>query len=236
MQLPYDITEDRNVTWDARATLHDGGESTDARTATLSAAEPLMGTTWELTGRYTSYYTEDYYTSPTTPHYAEATLHLTVEGGQDPLEPYPRYVLTGGTVFWDYNHVFGDCTRSTPAITFDVTDELPGFGSGFWFDTSTDPATASGRVWLQTPWVTVTSVCDDGTHVREHRHILNWFNNADLPPVPVTGNGTLVRGTYCTVGSFPNGSHHVQRTDYVMRRLVPGDTSEPPPLHQGQCL
>lgn len=229
VQLPYDLAEDREVLWEATTTLHDGGESSHERAATLSGAEPLMGSNWELTARHMVHWV-----GRGTPYYATATILLTFEPGQDPMDPEADYVITSGTISWDYSHEFGDCTRSAPALTFDL-EEANIFSRRMTLDARQTPVTATGWIRTQTPWVTVSSVCESGSSTREHRDTHNWFEiGADDPP-QVVQDGELIRGTRCFVQDFTT-SKFVTRSDYVIRRLRPGDESPPPTLHEGSCV
>ncbi len=230
VQLPYDLTSDREVVWTATATLHDGGESAHEATATLAGAEPLLGSTWELTARHTTHWI-----GYATPWYATATILLTFEPGQDPQDPQPDYAIAGGTITWDYSHASDNCTRSAPAVTFDV-EEPHIFSRYITFDTTQAPITATGWIRTQTPWVTVAVECEFSSSTRDHRGTHTWFEaDADDPP-QVVQDGELIRGTHCFVQPHVNGTTFTTRSDYVIRRLRPGDDSPPPALHEGSCL
>lgn len=230
MQLPYDLTDDREIAWTATATLHDGGESSHARSATLSGAEPLLGTTWELTARHTTHWI-----GYATPYEATATILLTFEPGQDPTSPQPTYAISDGTISWDHSHASDSCSRSAPAVTFDV-EEANIFSRRLTFDAPETPITVTGWIRTQTPWVTVQVVCDSYSDTREHRDTHIWFEVASDDPPQVVQDGELARGTRCFVQHHTNGTTFTTRSDYVIRRIRPGDDMPAPPLHEGSCI
>lgn len=231
VQLPYDLSEDREVAWTATTALHDGGESAHERTATLSGVEPLLGTTWALTAKHTVHWI-----GFSTPYYATATILLTFEPGQDPMDPQPDYAITGGTISWDYSHATPNCTASAPAITFDLEEANIFSPRRITFDATQTPFAVTGWLRTQTPWVTVSSVCDAYSGTREHRATHNWFEVGPGDPPQTVQDGELIRGTRCFVQHHTNGTTFTTRSDYVIRRLRPGDTSPPPTLHEGSCL
>ncbi len=139
LPLGYDLEDTKTATFQAWVELPDGGKTDHEVAATLSGDEPLMGTTWEFDATHTTSYTG----IPNTPYTSTTHLILTFEPGQDPSEPNPRYVVTGGTVTFNWTHTLGECSYVAPSITFDVTDEIAN-NSVLIFDTTKDPVTYRG--------------------------------------------------------------------------------------------
>jgi hypothetical protein len=153
--LGYDLEQDKAVTYRAWVELPDEGESKDETTATITGEEPLMGRTWELTAVDSAYYLMP----PGTPQVSTAHLILSFEPGQDAEEPNPRYVVTGGTVTYDYNFTYGGCTH-TGGITFEVTDTITS-DSHITFNTMTTPVTYWGWVSTVGPEFETIAHCGD---------------------------------------------------------------------------
>ena len=190
--LDFDVTEDTPVTFGARAELHEGGVSEHETGATLAGEEPLMGRVWELEAASTTGWPGIPYTSWT----ASTRLTLQFAPGQPGTEPHPRYIVTGGTVTYDYNHTYYDCTYSAPVLTFDVT---PGISqdSELRFDTTTQPVRYSGVIYTQGPEFEVTESCGGGDpSTRTQRAANTWVLVQQGEPEPVSGDRRSITGTY----------------------------------------
>lgn len=214
VQLPYDLTDDRSVVVRARVALHSGGESTDESTAVLTGRTPIMGYEWELVGSHRTYWTGPI---PHTPYHASSVLTLEFAPGQDPDEPNPEYVLTGGTVTWDYSHTYYSCVFSSPAVTFEVTPEIA-VNSSLVFDTSVQPARYSGWVRTFGPMIEITESCGESTGTRLHRAYNVWVELDASEAKPVSADGTTITGTHLDGTQFP-GYAFVLESTYTIRRV-----------------
>lgn len=173
MPLSYDLTADKAVTFRAWVTLHSGGESEHETGATLTGSEPLMGTEWVLEAVQTAGWTAESGV-PHTPYTATTRLTLRFAPGQSPTEPRPRYVVTGGTVTFDYNHTYYNCTSTAPVLTFDVTEQVSQ-QSRLFFDTTVNPVRYYGLIYTQGPDFQVSTVCTSDPDTRTHRAANTWL-------------------------------------------------------------
>jgi hypothetical protein len=211
MPLPYDLTEDKAVTFRAWVNLHSGGESQHQSGATLTGEEPLMGSVWELQATHTSGWNDG---TPHTPYTATARLTLRFAPGQDPAEPHPRYIVTGGSVTYDYNHSYFDCTYSAPAITFDVTAEVS-LDSRLIFDATTSPVRYNGVIFTQGPEFQVVEQCGGGgSSTRTHKATNTWLLVQPGASLSVSGDRRSIAGTYRTgsgVGFYIESRYTITR-------------------------
>jgi hypothetical protein len=190
--LSYDLTEAKPVAIRAWVNLHDGGESQHQTGATLSGEEPLMGTVWEMEAVHTSGWTPGSGV-PHTPYTATARLTLRFAPGQSPAEPHPRYIVTGGTVTFDYNHTYYNCTTTAPVLTFEVTEEVS-LDSELRFDTTVNPVRYSGLIYTQGPEFEVTTTCDE-TGTRTHRATNTWLLIESEDALAVSSDRRSITGT-----------------------------------------
>lgn len=207
--LGYDLKEDKAVTFRAWVEFPDEGQSDHEVIATLGGDAPLMGTTWEFVSTETF---DDPYISPYT---TTARLTLTFAEGQDPNEPHPRYVITGGMVTWDYNFTTDVCTVTSPVFTFDVTDEMTGI-SQLVFDTTLSPVGYSGELYTNGPEFEVTSYCGDDTFKQTNRANNNWMEWTAEDGQTVSADGTTISGTYTIFSEIFNG---VIESKYTITRI-----------------
>lgn len=213
--LGYDLEDDRSVTFAARATLHDGGESDHEVAATVTGGEPIMGYEWVMEATNVYKYSESV---PATPHVSTANLTLTFEEGQAPGEPDPRYVITGGTVTYDYNHTYFDCTFSAEPVTFEVTDEIAGT-SALVFHTSTSPVTYTGVISTRGPEFQYQRACEDGdSSTGTHRATDAWLVYDSDEPQPVSADRESITGTYRRVTDVFIGDFIVE-SNYTITRV-----------------
>lgn len=211
MPLSYDLEEEKPVTFRTWVTLHSGGESRHETGATLSGEEPIMGTVWELEAVHTSGWTGGI---PHTPYTATAHLTLQFAPGQSPADPHPRYLVTGGTVTYDYNHTYFDCTYSAPAITFDVTEEVS-LESRLDFDATMTPVRYTGLIYTQGPEIQVVESCGDGSSTRTQRAANTWLLVQPGEARTVSADRRSVVGTYRTEagnGFFIESDYTITRT------------------------
>ncbi|MEZ0332774.1 MAG: hypothetical protein ACAI18_02100 [Gemmatimonadales bacterium] len=210
--LSYDLTEATPVTIRAWVNLHDGGESRHETGATLSGEEPIMGTVWEMEAVHTSGWTTASGV-PNTPYTATAHLTLSFAPGQSAAEPHPRYIVTGGTVTFDYNHTYYNCTTTAPVLTFEVTEDVS-LESELTFDTTVSPVRYSGLIYTQGPEFQVTTTCDE-TSTRTHRAANTWLLIESEDALPVSSDGRSITGTdrdETSVGSFIQVDYTITRT------------------------
>jgi hypothetical protein len=211
--LEYDLAEERPVTFRAWVDLHDGGESQDQTGATLSGEEPIMGTVWEMEAVHTSAWTAGSGV-PHTPYTATARLTLRFAPGQSPTEPHPRYVVTGGTVTYDYNHTYYDCTYSAPVLTFEVTEEVS-LDSELRFDTTVNPVRYHGLIYTQGPEFEVQGNCGgDPVEPRTHRATNTWLLLESQDALGVSADGRSITGTYrneASVGFYIQSDYTITR-------------------------
>jgi hypothetical protein len=211
--LPYDLEEAKPVTIRAWVNLHDGGESRHETGATLSGEEPIMGTVWEMEAVHTTGWTPES-GIPHTPYTATARLTLRFAPGQSPAEPHPRYVVTGGTVTFDYNHTYYECSYSAPALTFEVTEEVS-LESELRFDTTVNPVRYSGVIYTQGPEFEVFETCGDGGDTRIHRAANTWLLLEPEDALPVSSDRRSITGTDRDVSGV--GSYI--QVDYTITRI-----------------
>jgi len=208
--LGYDLTEDKAVTFRAWVEFPDEGQSDHEVVATLGGDAPLMGTTWE----FVSTETVDEYVPHTTPYTATAHLTLTFAEGQDPKEPHPRYVITGGTVTVDYSHTYYDCTLNG-STTFDVTDEMTGV-SELIFDTTLSPVGYSGILYTNGPEFEVQQNCGSSGSS-------TWTNNANNSWMEWTaGDGQTVSADRQTISGkecVGCDDHFIRESTYTITRI-----------------
>jgi hypothetical protein len=191
--LSYDLTEATPVTIRAWVNLHDGGESRHETGATLSGEEPIMGTVWEMEAVHTSGWTTASGV-PHTPYTATAHLTLGLAPGQSAGEPHPRYIVTGGTVTFDYNHTYYNCTSTAPVLTFEVTEDVS-LESELRFDTTVNPVRYSGLIYTQGPELEVFETCGDGGNTRIHRATNTWLLLESQDALPVSSDRRSITGT-----------------------------------------
>lgn len=172
-----------------------------------------MGSVWELEATNTSYWTGGI---PATPYTATAHLILSFAAGQDPQEPYPEYVVTGGTVNWDYSHTYYDCTYSTSPIAFDAVDYSG--QSSITFDTTTTPATYTGYIYTLGPSVEVAASCGDLSETRNQNAKNVWLKIDPSDSGTVSGDSMMITGTYRTSTDFTGYSFVVEST-YTLKRI-----------------
>ncbi len=208
--LGYDLEADKAVTFEAWVELPDEGESRQHTEATLSGEEPLMGREWE----FVSTETVDEYAPHTTPYSATAHLTLTFAKGQDPKEPHPRYVITGGTVTVDYSHTYYDCTLSGSA-TFDVTDEMTGV-SELIFDTTLSPVGYSGILYTNGPEFEVQQDCgSSGSSTWTNNANNSWMEWTPEDGQTVSADRMTISGKEC-VGC---NDHFIRESTYTITRV-----------------
>jgi hypothetical protein len=208
--LSYDLTEATPVTIRAWVNLPDGGESQHQTGATLTGEEPIMGTVWEMEAVQTTGWPGIPYT-PTT---ATARLTLRFAPGQSPTEPHPRYIITGGTVTYDYNHTYYDCTYSAPVLTFEVTEEVSG-ESELRFDTTVNPVRYSGLIVTRGPEFEVFESCGEGGSTRTHRATNVWLLIEPGAARAVSGDRWSIVDTYRNEnanGFFVESNYTITRT------------------------
>lgn len=211
--LSYDVEDDTPVTFNARVTLSDDGESEDAEGAVLTGAEPIMGHEWELVAEQQFFWTGGI---PHTPYGATAHLTLAFADDQATTEPHPRYVITGGTVTFDYNHTYYDCSYSAPVVTFDPAD-YPDNTSELFFDTTTDPVGYSGTLYTVGPDVEVTGSCGDAVDVQSEPTRNTWLKFDPSDGMVVSADGESISGTYRTSNDFTGYSFVVESTYTITR-------------------
>jgi hypothetical protein len=171
-----------------------------------------MGTVWEMEAVHTSGWTAGSGV-PHTPYTATAHLTLSFAPGQSAGEPHPRYIVTGGTVTYDYNHTYYDCISTAPVLTFEVTEEVS-LESELRFDTTVSPVGYSGLIYTQGPEFQVTTTCE-GTGTRTHRAANTWLLLESDEALPVSSDGRSITGTdreETSVGSYI-------QVDYTLTRV-----------------
>jgi hypothetical protein len=210
--LSYDLTEATPVTIRAWVNLHDEGESQHQTGATLTGEEPIMGTVWEMEAVQTFGWTASSGV-PHTPYTATAHLTLRFAPGQSPTEPHPRYIVTSGTVTYDYNHTYYNCTYSAPVLTFEVTEEVSG-ESELRFDTTTDPVGYSGLIVTRGPEFEVFESCGEGGDTRTHRATNVWLLIEPGDARTVSGDRRSIVDTYRN----ENGNGFFVESNYTITR------------------
>ena len=205
VELGEDVGAERDAQFRAWVELPDGGESFDEETATL-IGEPIMGSRWELTGTHTGVFTN----LPSTPATQTGTLTLVFEEGQDNDEPYPRYVLEGGSVNVDDNHTYGECSFVSDAFTYEVE---PDDFFGIEFNTTVSPVQYRGYIWTQSTWFTRAENCGEGTTPRDHRIISTWMDLRDESR-PITDATTIVGSQ-----EWEDGCCYVRSTEFTIKRI-----------------
>jgi hypothetical protein len=208
--LPFDVEEDTPATFGARLDLHEGGVSEHVTDATIGGEGPIMGREWKLEAASTTGWPG----IPYTPVTATGNLTLQLAPGQAASEPHPRYVVTGGTVTYDYNHTYYDCTYSAPVLTFEVTQDVSQ-ESELRFDTTTNPVGYTGVIYTQGPEFQVTESCGGGSSTRTQRAANTWVLVQQGEPEPVSGDRRMITGTYLTEA----GNGFFYRSDYSIRRV-----------------
>lgn len=213
--LGYDLQADRAVTYKARVGLYDEGESEHTVGATLTGStEPIMGRTWRFEATQTTFWIG----TPHTPYAATTTLTLEFATGQSPSDPLPRYVITGGTVTYDYNHTLEGCTYAADVLTYDVTDQHTGT-SFLLFDTTADPITYRGVLNTKGPTFPVTESCSGGTpSIRNHTAFNTWMIINPNEARPVSGDMNTITGTYRVQNDFSNSSFVIE-SNFTITRL-----------------
>jgi hypothetical protein len=210
--LGYDLTEEKPVSIRAWVNLHSGGQSRHETGATLTGQEPIMGTVWEMEAVHTSGWTAASGV-PHTPYTATAHLTLRFAPGQSPTEPHPRYIVTAGSVTFDYNHTYYNCTTTAPVLTFEVTEEVS-LQSELRFDTTVNPVRYSGLIYTAGPEFEVTTTCE-GTDTRTHRATNTWLLIEPDDALAVSSDGRSITGTdrdETSVGSYIQVDYTITRT------------------------
>jgi hypothetical protein len=215
LPLGYDLEEETAVTFRAWVNLHSGGESRHEASATLTGEEPIiMGTVWEFEAVHTIGYFDG---TPHTTWGATTQLTLTFATGQPPTEPHPRYVVTGGSVTFDYNHTVLSCVHSAPVVTFEANPQTVSVDSEILFDTTTDPVGYSGKVFTAGPNVQVSIVCGGivgGTVTLPTPS--RWFEIEPEEGLLVSQDRRSISGTYREEDP-QTGIYH--ETDYTITRV-----------------
>jgi hypothetical protein len=211
--LPYDLQQDTEVTYSAQVSLYDGGESGDEKVATLTGEEPIMGSVWELEATNRSYWTGGI---PATPYTATARMTLRFAEGQNPQEPYPEYVVTGGTVNWNYSHTYYDCTYSAAPVSFDAVDYSG--QSSITFDTTTTPSTYTGYIYTLGPSVEVAASCGDLSETQTQNANNVWLKIDPPDSGTVSADNMMITGTYRTSMDYTGYAFVVEST-YTLKRI-----------------
>lgn len=212
--LGYDLTDDKQVALRAEVNLHSGGESRHETQATLTGEESIMGTVWEMEAVHTIGYFDG---TPHTTWGATTQLILEFATGQPPTEPHPRYVVTGGSVTFDYNHTVLSCVHSAPVVTFEANPQTVSVDSEILFDTTTDPVGYSGKVFTAGPNVPVSVVCGGivGGTVTLPTPTL-WFEIEAAEGLLVSQDRRSISGTYREQDPQTGIFHE---TDYTITRV-----------------
>jgi hypothetical protein len=212
LPLSYDLKQETPVQFHAWVNLHDGGESEHKTGATLTGSEPIMGAEWEFEAVQTFGYTDD---TPHTPYGATTHLTLKFAPGQSAAEPQPRYLVTGGSVTYDYTHTYYDCSYSAPAITFEVTAEV-WRDSRLTFNTTVTPVQYFGLISTFGPEFQVTESCGGGdSSTRTHRATNVWLLLDPDEARMVNADRRTITGTYRVTGA--GGAFYVE-SNYTITR------------------
>ena len=215
VDLPYDISDERQVNVRAWVELPDGGQSQHEVTARLGGQQPLMGYEWQLEATHVTSWTGASFA--TTPYTATAVLTLEFEAGQALDEPFPRYVVTGGTVNYSYSHEYGGCSYSASDFAFDVDENIAG-PSVLTFDTTTTPVTYDAFIWTGNQEFGYSSVCR-GTTASGDRVATNvWAKVGRNERLEVSAEGTTIAGVHLDGEDFDSGESFIQQSDYVITR------------------
>jgi hypothetical protein len=172
-----------------------------------------MGTVWEMEAVHTSAWTSGSGV-PHTPYTATARLTLRFAPGQSPAEPHPRYVVTGGTVTYDYNHTYYDCSYSAPVLTFEITEQVS-LESELRFDATGNPARYSGLIYTQGPEFEVSGTCGEGGDTRTQRATNTWLLLESQDALAVSSDRRSITGTYRNESSV---GFYIQ-SDYTITRI-----------------
>ncbi|MGH7586591.1 MAG: hypothetical protein ACREMH_10115 [Gemmatimonadales bacterium] len=211
--LGHDVEEETPATFRATVSLHSGGESMQEVGATLAGEEPIMGRVWQMQAVQTFGWVPGI---PHTPWSATTLLTLEFAPGQPAGEPNPRYRITGGTVTFDYNHSYYDCTYSAPVLTFDVTAEVAG-ESRLLFDTTQNPVLYYGVLATQGPEFEVVEGCGGGDpSTRTHRAVNSWLVLDPDEARTVSTDRRTITGTYRVTGA---GGDFVVESIYTITRV-----------------
>jgi hypothetical protein len=189
------------------------GSDSPSEPGTDGDGEPIMGTVWEMEAVHTSGWTAGSGV-PHTPYTATAHLTLSLAPGQSAGEPQPRYIVTGGTVTYDYNHIYYNCTSTASVITFEVTDDVSQ-ESELRFDTTVSPVSYSGLIYTQGPEFQVATSCGEGTDTRTHRATNTWLLLESDDALPVSSDGRSITATdrdETSVGSYIQVDYTITRT------------------------
>lgn len=209
--LGYDVTAATGVTYRAWVELPDDGESHHETSATLTGDEPIMGRTWELAAVDSAYYIG----LPNTPQISTAhSIILSFEPGQEASAPNPRYIVTGGTVTFNWSHTFYDCTYSG-GVTFDVTPEIAG-GSHLTFITTRSPAGYWGYVSTVGPTFQAFEQCgeEEGNN-RTQGSTNTWmFLSSEADAQEVSADNHTITGEYVR-----GSGSYVRVSRYTITRL-----------------
>jgi len=213
--LGYDLEENKTVTFRAWVELPDEGQSDHEVAAELNGDAPLMGTTWEFVASHTTSWTG----IANTPYTSTADLILTFAPGQDPNEPHPRYVITGGTVTFNWTHTYGDCSYTADPITFEITEAYAN-QSVLIFDTTTQPVTYRGYVSTLGPDVKSTEQCgiDGDVSTRMQGSTVSWMHLDPGDEQPVSADNRSITGRYRREVVFTYMTF-IQDSQYTITRI-----------------
>jgi hypothetical protein len=217
VSLPYDLEEETEVTFRAWVELPSGGESDHEIRATLTGEEgPIMGQVWEM-----EVTTVTGHRSSGTSQTKIALLTLEFAEGQDTNEPYPKYVVTGGTVTYKAQSYVDAylCARSSPEVTFElIGDMIPDTTSDiFWylrlkFDTTVDPVEYWGHIQTYGPDLVVQRSCPQGDYTTDYGGTSSWLSVDRDKHKTVTDRRMIT-------GSYQSGSDGFHNQTWTITRI-----------------
>lgn len=213
--LGFDLQEDTQVTYRTWVDLPDEGKSEQQTSVTLTGTEQIMGRTWDFTAVDSAYWIG----LVNTPQVSTAHLTLSFAPGQDPNEPNPDYIITGGTVTFDWNFTIEECSYSG-GITFDVTDEIAN-QSRLSFITSEQPVGYWGFVSTVGPEFTAIEKCgiDGQENTRSQGATDTWMYLPQISDAEaVSSDNRTIVGEYRNQVDFTNQSY-VRVSHYVITRV-----------------
>jgi hypothetical protein len=191
--LSYDLTQETPVQFRAWVNLHDGGESKHESGATLTGGEPIMGFEWQLDAVATAGFTENI---PKLEWSSTARLTLRFAPGQAVSEPHPRYVVTGGSMKYDYTPSPGPyCTFADTSITFEVTPEMSP-DAQLVFNTTVDPVQYYGLIYTHGPEFEVPTNCSGDTSPLILRANTTWLSFDPDEASAVSSDRRSITGKY----------------------------------------
>jgi hypothetical protein len=212
LPLGFDLKQETNVQLAARVNLHSGGESKHESGARLTGDEPIMGTEWKFEAVQTFRYSAGI---PHTPRSANTTLTLRFAPGQSASEPNPRYIITGGSVTYDWNHSYYECTYSAPVLTFEVTPDVS-LTSQLTFHTTSSPVRYSGLIHTFGPQFESSETCGEETETRTHRANNTWLNLETSQSRAVSTDRRSASGQYRVTGA---GGDFIIESNYTITRV-----------------